>query len=78
MITLYSVAGIEVDSVKVSELNPNVSCGRVNQGSEFKLFASPTPGRANDTYGYELTSKVKANPYSDLYISEVMCVSDND
>ncbi len=78
VITLYSIAGNVADSVEVIELNPNVSCGRVNQGDEFKLFASPTPGSANNTYGYELTSAVKASPYSQLYISEVLCVSDDD
>ena len=77
-ITLYSIAGVAVDSVKAAELNPNVSCGRDPKSGEFKLFASPTPGRANTTYSYELTSAVKAEPYSSVYVSEVMCVSDKD
>lgn len=77
VITLYSIAGLIEDSVKVTELNPNVSCGR-DQNGEFKLFASPTPGRGNDTYAYDLTTKLTASPYSSLYISEVMCVSGND
>lgn len=77
VITLYSIAGVQLDSTKVVELNPNVSCGRDIESGEFRLFANPTPGRANNTYSYELTSVVKAAPYSSLYISEVMCVSDN-
>lgn len=77
VITLYSIAGITADSVKVVELNPNVSSGRDSNG-DFKLFASPTPGRSNDTYAYELTAKLTASPYSSLYISEMMCVSSND
>ena len=75
VLTLYSIAGTAVDSVKVNELNPNVSCGRDMTDGGWKLFSSPTPGRANTTYSYELTAAVAAEPTSPLYVSEAMCVS---
>lgn len=78
ILTLYSLTGAIEDSVEVAELNPNVSCGRDPKSGEFRLFASPTPGRANTTYSYELTSMIHADPYSSLYVSEVMCVSNQD
>lgn len=77
-ITLYSITGAVSDSVKAVELNPNVSCGRDQSSGEWRQFSSPTPGRANNTYSYALTSKVGADPYSPLYVSEVLCVSDNE
>ncbi len=75
VITLYSVAGTAVDSVKAVELNPNVSCGRDPGSGQFRLFASPTPGAANTTYAYELTSAVMPAPVSPVFVSEAMCVS---
>ena len=77
-LTLYSLTGKAADSVKLAELNPNVSCGREPDSGEFRLFASPTPGRANTTYAYEMTSKVKAAPASSVFVSEALCVSDKD
>ena len=77
VITLYSVSGKVVDSVKAVELNANVSCGRDPESGQFKLFASPTPGRANTTYSFDLTAAVMPSPTSPVYVSEVMCVSAN-
>ena len=77
VLTLYSVAGTVVDSVEVADLNPNVSCGRDPTSGEFRLFAVPTPGRTNSTGSYELMSAVQSAPYSQLYISEALCVSDS-
>ena len=74
-ITLFSVTGSVVDSVKAVELNPNVSCGRDPGSGKFRLFASPTPGGANTTYSYELTAAVMPAPTSPVFVSEVMCVS---
>ena len=75
VITLYSVSGKLVDSVRAEELNANVSCGRDPESGQFRLFASPTPGRANTTYSYELTSAVMPSPTAPVYVNEVMCVS---
>ena len=77
VITLYSVSGVVVDSVKTVELNANVSCGRDPQSGQFRLFASPTPGRVNSTYSYELTTPVMPSPTAPVYVNEVMCVSAN-
>ena len=77
VITLFSVSGSVVDSVKAVELNPNVSCGRDPQSGQLKLFASPTPGSANTTYSYELTTSVMPAPVAKVFVSEVMCVSSN-
>lgn len=74
-ITLFSLSGKVVDSVKAAALNPNVSCGRDPESGEYRLFATPTPGRANTTYSYELTAAVKPSPTSSVFVNEVMCVS---
>ena len=74
-ITLYSLAGVKVDSVEAVELNPNVSCGRDPASGKFRLFSSPTPGSENSTYAYDITSSVMPSPTSKLYVSEAMCVS---
>ena len=74
-ITLYSLAGVKVDSVEAVELNPNVSCGRDPVSGQFRLFASPTPGRENSTYAYDFTTPVMPSPTSKLFVSEAMCVS---
>lgn len=75
VISLYSVSGIAVDSVTAVELNANVSCGRDPESGKFRLFASPTPGRANTTYSYDLTASVMPSPTAPVYVNEVMCVS---
>ena len=77
-VTLYSRTGQAADAVKLAELNQNVSCGREPESGEFRLFASPTPGRANTTYAYEMTSKTKAAPASSVFVSEALCVSDKE
>ena len=77
-LSLYSIAGQQVDAVKLADLNPNVSCGRDPESGEFRLFASPTPGWANTTYSFELTAAVSAAPYSPVFVSEALCVSDKD
>lgn len=76
-VTLYTMSGAAVDSVKTVALNPNVSCGRDPESRQFRLFASPTPGSANTTYSFELTAAVMPSPTSPVYVSEVMCVSAN-
>ncbi len=75
VITLFSVSGVKVDSVTAVQLNANVSCGRDPKSGKFLLFASPTPGRANTTYSFDLTSSVMPAPTAPVYVSEVMCVS---
>ena len=77
-LSLYSIAGQQVDSVTLGDLNPNVSCGRDPESGEFRLFASPTPGGANTSYSFALTAAVSAAPYSPVFVSEALCVSDKD
>ena len=77
-LTLFSLTGQAVDAVKLAQLHPNVSCGRDPDSGEFRLFASPTPGKANTTYSYELTSRVTAAPVSPVFVSEALCVSGQD
>ena len=77
-IAFYNAAGLVEDAVTAFPLNPNVSCGRDPKSGEFRQFSSPTPGRANTTYSYALTQSVGADPLTSLYISEALCVSDNE
>ena len=77
-LTLYSIQGTVIDETDVAALDPNISCGRALSGKGWRLFAEPTPGRANLTKPFALTEKVEAVTHQPLYISEVLCVSAKD
>ncbi|MCC8079356.1 MAG: CotH kinase family protein [Oscillospiraceae bacterium] len=72
-IGLYTPQEREVDSVEIADMPENISCG-VAEG-ELRLFARPTPGRANDTPWTELGAEIAPDINDGVLISETLSAS---
>lgn len=76
-ITLFSNQGAICSSHSIPDMPSNISCGYPvgGENGELKLFARPTPGKANDTGSFELTSTPVPDVNNGVLISEVLSVS---
>ncbi len=74
LICLFTPEGLLCSSLQVCNLPEDVSTG-ISESGEQQLFARATPGKANTTFSYPLTSVLSADINNGIFISEAASVS---
>ncbi len=74
MVCLYTPEGLLCSSLDIYTLAENISVGISENGTQ-QFFARPTPGAANTTPSYPVTSVLSANINDGVFISETMSIS---
>lgn len=76
VIALFAPSGVIADSIEIYSLPDNVSCGIDPGSGEKKLYASPTPGRENNTHARDIgDTAMHGIPASAVIFSEIASVS---
>ncbi len=74
LVCLYTPEGLLCSSLQICNLPEDVSTG-ISESGEQQLFARATPGKANTTFSYPVTSVLSADINDGVFISEAASVS---
>ena len=74
-LSLSNPQGVLCSQAEIIPMPENISCGTPDGSTEWKLFARPTPGAANTTVSFELTSRPSPDINDGVLISETLSAS---